>query len=67
MSKQCIYLKQIRIVSIQSKSTGFETYLDLIKKTMINFHYHQKCQDITDNIGYIELDLIQSSQTTVFT
>ena len=34
---------------------------------MIYFHYHQKFQDITDNIGDIELDLIQSSQNTVFT
>ena len=67
MSKHCIYLKLIRIVSIQSKSTGFETYLDVIKKTMIYFHYLQKCQDITDNRGDIELDLIQSSQNTVFT
>ena len=66
-SKHCIYLKLIEIVSIQSKSTGFETYLDLIKKTMIYFHYHQKCQDITDNRGDIECDSIQSSQNTVFT
>ena len=54
-------------MSIQSKSTGFETYLDVIKKKMIYFHYHQKCQDITDNRCDIELDLIQSSQNTVFT
>ena len=54
-------------MSIQSKSTGFETYLDVIKKKMIYFHYHQKCQDITDNRGDIELDSIQSSQNTVFT
>ena len=54
------------MVSIQSKSTGFEIYLDVIKKIMISFHYHQKCQDITDNRGDIELDLIQSCQNTVF-
>ena len=65
--KHCIYLKLIRIVSIQSKSTGFEIYLDEIKKNMISFHYHQKCQDITDNRDDIELDLIESSQNTVFT
>ena len=35
--KNCIYLKLIRIVSIQSKSTGFENYLDVIKKAMIYF------------------------------
>ena len=57
----------MRIWSFQSKSTGFETYLDVIKKTMIYFHYHQKCQDITDNRGDIELDLIQSNENTVFT
>ena len=39
---------------MQSKSTGFETYLDLIKKNMIYFHYNQKCQDITENTGDIE-------------
>ena len=61
-SKHCIYLNLIRIVSVQSKSTGFETPLDVFKKKMIYFHYHQKCQDITDNAGDIELDLIQSSQ-----
>ena len=55
------------MVSIQSKSTGYELYLDVIKKEMIYFHYHQKCQDINDNRGDIELDLIQSSQNTVFT
>ena len=60
-------MKQMRIWSIQSKSTGFETYLDVIKKTMIYFHYHQKCQDINDNRGDIELDLIQSNENTVFT
>ena len=60
-------MKLIRILSIQSTSTGIETYLDVIKKKMIYFHYHQKCQDITDNIGDIELDLIQSCQNTVFT
>ena len=60
-------MKLIRIGSIESKSTGFECYLDVIKKKIIYFHYHQKCQDITDNIGDIELDLIQSSQNTVFT
>ena len=54
-------------MSIQSKSNGFETYLDVIKKTLICFHYHQKCQDITDNTGDIENDLMQSSQNTVFT
>ena len=52
---------------IQSKSTGFENYLDVIKKTMIYFHYHQKCQDIPDNRGDIELELIESSKNTVFT
>ena len=62
-----MYLKLTRIVSIQSKSTGYELYLDVIKKKMIYFHYHQKCQDITYNRGDIELDLIQSSQNTVFT
>ena len=60
-------MKLTRIVSIQSKSTGFETYSDIIKKKMIYFHYHQKCLDITDNRGDIELDLIQSSQNTVLT
>ena len=60
-------MKLIRIVSIQSKSTGFETYLVVIKNKMTYFHYHQKCQDITENTGDIELDLIQSSQNTVFT
>ena len=66
-SKHCMYMKLIRILSIQSKSTGFESYLDVIMKKMIYFHYHQKCQDITDNRGDIELDLIQSSQNTVWT
>ena len=65
--KHCIYLKLVRIVSIQSKSTRFETYLDVIKKKMVYFHYHKKCQDITDNRGDIELDSIQTSQNTVFT
>ena len=55
------------MVSIQLKLTGFETYLAVIKKTMIYFHCHQKCQDITANRGDIELDVIQSSQKTVFT
>ena len=54
-------------MSIQSKSTGFETYLDVIKNKMTYFHYHEKCQDITDNRGDIELDLMESSQNTVFT
>ena len=47
-SKHCMYMKLTRIVSVQSKSTGFETYLDVIEKKMILFHYHQKCQDITE-------------------
>ena len=55
------------MVSIQSKLTGLETYLDVIKKNIIYSHYHQKCQDITDNRDDIELDLIQTSQNTVFT
>ena len=54
-------------MSVQSKSTGFETYLDVIKKKMIYFHYHRKCQDITDNTDDIDIDLIQSSENTVFT
>ena len=49
------------MVSIQSISSGFETYLDVIKKKMICFHYHKKCQDITDNREDIELDLIQNT------
>ena len=53
-------------MSIQSKSTAFETYLDVIMNKMIYFHYHQKCQDITDSTGDIELDLTKSSQNTVF-
>ena len=60
-------MKLTRIVSIQSKSTGFETYLDVIEKKMIDFHYHQKCQGITDNRGDIKLYLIQSRENTVFT
>ena len=59
-------MKLIRIVSIQSKSTGFETYLDVNKKKKIYFHYHQKCQDITDSTFDIELDLTKSSKNTVF-
>ena len=55
------------MVSIQSKLTGLQTYLDVIKKNIIYFHYHQKCQDITDNRGDIELDLNQTSQITEFT
>ena len=54
------------MVSIQSKLTGFETYLHVIKKNIIYFLYHQKYQDITDNRGDIELDKIQTSQNTVF-
>ena len=54
-------------MSTHSKLAGFETYLDVIKKTMIYYRYDQKCQDITDNKGDIELDLIQSSQNNVFT
>ena len=46
-------------MSIQSKSIGFETYLDVIKNKMTYFHYHEKCQNITENTGDIELDLIQ--------
>ena len=34
---------------------------------MIYFHHHEKFQDSTDNRGDIELDLIQTSQNTVFT
>ena len=60
-------MKLIRIVSIQSKSTGFETYLVVIKNKMIYFHYNLKCHDITENRGDIEVDLIQSIQNTVFT
>ena len=56
----------MRIVSIQLKSTGFETYLDVNKKKMIYFHYHQKCQDITDSTSDIELGLTKSSQNIVF-
>ena len=59
-------MKLIRIVSIQSKSTGFETYLDVNKKKKIYFHYQKKCQDITDSTGDIELDLTKSSKNTVF-
>ena len=57
------------MLSIQPKSIEFETYLDVIKKKIIYFHYHHKCQDITDNRGNIDIkfDLIQSSQKTVFT
>ena len=54
-------------MSTQSKLAGFESYLDVIKKTIIYFHYHQKCQDITNNRGDIELDSIQSSKNTVIT
>ena len=42
-------MKLIRIVSIHSKSTAFETYLVVIKNKMIYFHYHLKCHDITEN------------------
>ena len=59
-------MKLIRIVSIQSKSSGFETYLEVNKKKMICFHYQQKFQDISDSTGDIELDLTKSSQSTVF-
>ena len=30
------------------------------------FHYHLKCQDITDNRGDIEIYLIDSSQNSLF-
>ena len=45
---------------------GFETYLDVVKKKMVWFQYHLKCQDITDNRGDIEVYLMISSQNTVF-
>ena len=53
-------------MSIQLKAIGFETYLDEIKKQMFHLHYHQKCQDITDSTGDIELDFTKTSQNTVF-
>ena len=52
-------------MSIQSKSTAFETYLDGIMNKMIYFHYYQKCQDITDSTGDIELDLKGQRHVTV--
>ena len=45
----------------------FETYLDVIKKKLAYFHYHLKCQNITDTEGDIEIDLMKSNQNTVFT
>ena len=36
---------------------GFETYLDVVKKKIVYFHYQLKCQcqDITDNRDDIEI------------
>ena len=53
-------------MSIQLKAIGFETYLDVIEQQMFYFHYHQKCQNITDSTGDIELDFTKSSQNNVF-
>ena len=50
-------------MSIQLKAIGYETYLDVVKNQMIYFHYHQKCQDITDSTGDIELDLQNQVKT----
>ena len=43
------------------------TDLDKTKKKHVYFHLHNKCQDITDNRGDIELDLSESKQNTVLT
>ena len=34
------------------------------KKSTVYFHYHLKCQNITDSEGDIELETIESSQNT---
>ena len=44
----------------------FPSFLNVNKKYIVHFHYHLKCQDITDNEGDIELESMESSQNTVF-
>ena len=39
-------------------------FLNINNKWTFYFHYHLKCQNITDNEGDIELKTIESSQNT---
>ena len=42
----------------------FQSFLKVNKRLIVHFHYHLKCQDITDNEGDIELESMESSQNT---
>ena len=42
----------------------FQTFLNINKKWTVYFQYHEKCQNITDNEGDIELETTESSQNT---
>ena len=53
------------MVSIQFESTGLSTDLDAINKNLMYLYYHLKCQDITDKVGDIKLEVMKSSQNTV--
>ena len=58
----CLYL--IKVSSINWESTVFQTFLNINKKWTVYFHYHLKCQNITDNESDIEFETIESSQNT---
>ena len=45
---------------------GISKFLKVNKRLIVHFHYHLKCEDITDNEGDIELESMESSQNTVF-
>ena len=45
---------------------GISNFLNVNKRLIVHFHYHLKCQDITDNEGDIELESMESSQKTFF-
>ena len=53
------------MVSIELQSKGLSTDLDAINNNLMYFYYHLKCQDITDKVGDIKLEVMEKSRKTV--
>ena len=51
---------------LDDKNVDFKHVVLSLNWQMVNIHYHQKCQDITDNAGDNKLWLIQKIQMVVF-
>ena len=64
----CRELRRLKVTSFRACVRSVcSVECSAIKKKFVCFYFHQSCRHVADNIGDINVDLMQSSESSSFT